>query len=441
MPSVAHLARPGSASAPGDTEGWLLAAATNVLAANWLGSSTVPSRSLYPHQWSWDSAFISLGMRHLSPSRARRELRTLFTGQWAGGRVPHILFDLATPPEAYFPGPGFWQTGATSGIVQPPVHALAVWEVHRADRAGSNHAGFLAEMYPKLVAWHSYLRTRRDFSGDGLVSIVHPWESGMDNSPAWDVPLSAVTSIDPAAFTRRDLEHGHAADRPTDEDYGRYVRLATEYRDIGYADARWLDGENRFAVEDPGFNALLAASELALDEIATELGLPSRHAETAARIMDALVEHLWDAESRFFFTRDVLTGKLSQEFTCTGLLPLLLPELPVAAELLATATGPRFGLGIALGVPSYDLTAAGFDPAKYWRGPAWTNIGWLVHRGLLAHGEPGLARRLRSDLLDSAWRTDFAEYSDPVIGEGHGARSFSWTAALTVDLLVSVPAT
>jgi hypothetical protein len=426
MPSVAHLVRPSEVATT---------AGGDILAANWLGSSTVPSRSLYPHQWSWDSAFIALGLRHLSPSRARRELRTLFTGQWSGGRVPHIVFDLATPPEAYFPGPGFWQCGPTSGIVQPPVHALAVWEVHRADPGGSAHAGFLAEMYPKLVAWHAYLRTRRDFGGRGLVSIVHPWESGMDNSPAWDAPLSAVAPIDPAAFTRRDLEHGHAADRPTDDDYGRYVRLAAGYRDVGYSDARWLEGENRFAVEDPGFNALLAASELALAEIADELGLidaPARHTEAASAITAALAEHLW--RDGFFFSRNVLTGELSEEFTCSGLLPLLLPALPVAAELLATATGPRFGLGTALGVPSYDLTAAGFDPAKYWRGPAWTNIGWLVHRGLLAHGEYALAGRLRTDLLESARRTNYAEYTDPLTGEGHGARSFSWTAALAVDL-------
>ena len=47
-------------------------------------------------------------------------------------------------------------------------------------------------MYPKLAAWHRYLRTRRDFGGRGLVSIVHPWESGLDNSPAWDTVMAAV---------------------------------------------------------------------------------------------------------------------------------------------------------------------------------------------------------------------------------------------------------
>lgn len=418
------LARPRAAA--------LRNAAAAVLDANWLGSSTVPSRSLYPHQWSWDSAFIALGLRHLSPERARRELRTLFSAQWPDGRVPHIVFNPSTPAEAYFPGPAFWQAGRTSGIVQPPVHAFAVWAIHRADP----DPGFLAAMYPKLCAWHDYLLTHRDFGGTGLASIVHPWESGMDNSPAWDAPLANVTPVDPARFVRRDLEHGDAADRPSDEDYGRYVRLAAGYRDAGYADERWTAFDQGFTVEDPGFNALLADGELALARIAESLGLPGeRHRQAAGRIQASLVKTLWDNASGFFFARDVRTGRLDGEHTCAGLLPLILPELPVAQGLLQTAMGPRFGLGRVSGVPGYDLTAAGFDPARYWRGPSWFNVGHLVHRGLTAHGEHTLAARLRSDLLETAWRTDFAEYTDPLTGTGHGARSFGWTAALTVDLL------
>ncbi|MDQ7802638.1 hypothetical protein Q5425_02770 [Amycolatopsis sp. A133] len=401
--------------------------AAAVLAGNWLGSSTVPSRSLYPHQWSWDSAFIAFGLRHLSPGRARRELLTLFSAQWPDGRVPHIVFDPGTPPEAYFPGPSFWRAGRTSGLVQPPVHARAVLAVHEA---APDHA-FLAALYPKLVAWHDYLRTRRDAGGRGLVAIVHPWESGMDNSPAWDGPLSRVTPA--TGFVRRDLTHGEAGDRPSDDDYGRYVRLATAYRDSGYR------APGDFVVEDPGFNALLADAELALAEIAEELGLPSgAHREAAARVEKALQETLW--ENGFFFARDVHTGALIREHTCAGLLPLVLPDLAVAPALLATATGPRFGLGRVHGVPSYDLTAPGFDPGRYWRGPSWSNVGWLVRRGLLGHGEHALAERLRDDLVETAFGTGFAEYCDPLTGTGHGTRSFSWTAALTVDLLTAQPA-
>ncbi|WP_328607052.1 trehalase family glycosidase [Amycolatopsis sp. NBC_00345] len=421
-----------------ETSSALRAAAARVLEDNWLGSSTVPSRGLYPHQWSWDSAFIALGLRHLAPERARRELVTLFNAQWRDGRVPHILFNPDTPADAYFPGPGFWRAGRTSGLIQPPVHARAVWAVHQADPVGSDTDTFLATLYPKLKAWHRYLLAQRDFGGHGLVSIVHPWESGMDNSPAWDEPLSAVTPADPGQFTRRDLAHGEAADRPTDEEYCRYVRLAAGYRDSEYSDVRWPTERDGFTVEDPGFNALLADAELALAEIAVALGLPAAaagHRESAARMAKAMTERLWDSRAGFFFALDVRTGKVCREYTCGGLLPLLLPGLAVAPALLNTATGPRFRLGQVLAVPSYDLTSPRFDPAKYWRGPAWANVGWLVRQGLLRHGEDALAHQLRLDLLNLARWTDFAEYVDPLSAAGHGARSFGWTAALAIDLL------
>jgi hypothetical protein len=110
--------------------------AKEVLEGNWLGHATKPAPVLYPHQWSWDSAFIAIGYSHFNQSRAEKELRSLFEGQWQNGFVPHIVFN----PKAkdYSPGPEFWQTDRspyasrkprTSGIIQPPVHATAVLHI------------------------------------------------------------------------------------------------------------------------------------------------------------------------------------------------------------------------------------------------------------------------------------------------------------------------
>ncbi|MEU6661102.1 hypothetical protein [Streptomyces sp. NPDC046821] len=453
----ADARRSSDAGAPSSGRHVLRERATAVLDTNWTGASTVPSRTLYPHQWSWDSAFIAVGLRHVSPLRAQLELETLFAAQWGDGRVPHIVFNPSVPRDAYFPSPDFWRsttagraagaphTVQTSGIVQPPVHALAAWLVHRADPGLSRSRAFLSRLYPRLAAWHRYLLHRRDLGGGGLAAVIHPWEQGMDNSPCWDAPLSRITPAPASAFRRADLDHGAPADRPTHLDYGRYVRLATDYRDNRYADH--LPGDDGFAVEDPSFNALLIASEHALAHIATELGAPTtaRHAR-AERLTAALVDRLWDPTTGMFFCRDLRApgpGSLIPEYGVTGLIPLILPTLPhhVTTALLSTARGPRFGLGsptVRL-VPSYDLTGPSFDPHRYWRGPAWFNTNWLVERGLRLHGEQTEADRLRTAMLDTALETDFAEYVDPYTGQGRGARAFSWSAALTLDLLHAEP--
>ncbi|MFG3204912.1 hypothetical protein [Streptomyces sp. NPDC048192] len=302
----------GTSCAPPATAS-LRVEAARVLDANWTGGSTVPSRNLYPHQWSWDSAFIAIGLRHLSPRRAQTELETLLAAQWADGRVPHIVFNPSVPLDAYFPSPDFWRSATagraagaprtvqTSGIVQPPVHALAAWLVHRADPELSRARGFLARVYPRLAAWHRYLLHRRDLGGGGLVSVVHPWEQGMDNSPCWDAPLARITPAPARSFRRADLDHGAPEDRPTDLDYGRYVRLAADYRDAGYA-----DGGGEFAVEDPAFNALLIASEQALARIAEELGASGAARRARAdRLTTALVDRLWDPAAGMFRCRDL----------------------------------------------------------------------------------------------------------------------------------------
>ncbi|MFH8656554.1 MGH1-like glycoside hydrolase domain-containing protein [Streptomyces afghaniensis] len=422
-----------------------------MLEAGWTGTSTVPSRGLYPHQWSWDSAFIAIGLRHVSPLRAQTELETLLGAQWADGRIPHIVFNPSVPLDAYFPSPDFWRSSTagraagaprtvqTSGIVQPPVHALAAWLVHLADPGLSRARGFLARAYPRLAAWHRYLLHRRDLGGGGLVSVVHPWEQGMDNSPCWDRPLSRVTPAPASSFRRADLAHGSPEDRPTDLDYGRYVRLAADYRDRGYQ-----DGPGDFAVEDPAFNALLIASEYALARIANELGAAaSARQDRAERLTAALVERLWEPTAGMFLCRDVPAAELIPERGVSGLVPLLLPSLPqdLAATLVRTLSGPHFGLGGTTRlVPSYDLLGEAFDPHRYWRGPAWFNTSWLLERGLRLHGERGRADALRKGILHTAGASDFAEYVDPYTAQACGATGFGWTAALTLDLLHDRPA-
>ena len=182
---------------------------------------------------------------------------------------------------------------ATSGIIQPPVHAHAAAALTR--RLGVRAQSFAERIYPLLVAQNRYLRQRRTVLGPhSLAAVVHPWETGLDNSPAWDAPLHAVPAdlglFD--TYTRRDLAHAGAGERPTDEDYARYIRLALAYRDHDYDDD-WVRAEGEFLVVDPAFNALWAWSELALAELAET----RRHRpDTASNRSPAASPRRWSQE-------------------------------------------------------------------------------------------------------------------------------------------------
>ncbi|HEY4190801.1 MAG TPA: trehalase family glycosidase [Candidatus Limnocylindrales bacterium] len=425
--------------------------ARGVLDANWLGASTLPSRTLYPHQWSWDSAFIALGRSWYDEARAQQELRSLFRAQWADGRVPHIVFNPSVGEEAYFPGPAFWQSSKrsaaaprdveTSGITQPPIHARAALEMHRHARDVEASKAFLGWLYPRLVAEHDYLADRRRPTGTDLPVIVHPWESGLDNSPVWDRDLTqiAIPSGGLPAYLRHDLDHANAADRPTNEAYDRFVYLAAAYRDTGYDDARLLDTVP-FLVAGPLFNAIHLWSTHALAEIAMVVGAdPTRHREDAQRIHDALLSELWDPDMRRFCALDVVRRERSAEDTIVSFAPLLDPDLPAdqLASIMGDLRSAHFHPDRPTGyvAPSYDLLGTGFDERRYWRGPIWINTNWLLWAGLTQHGQTAEADQILLSSLHVVAQSGFHEYFDPFGGAGFGTDGFGWTAALTLDLV------
>ena len=85
----------------------LFESAKNVLQGNWNGNFTIPSPTLYPHQWSWDSAFIAIGNSYSNTERAIKEIEFLFDAQWTNGMVPHIVFN--DKEKTYFPAADFYE--------------------------------------------------------------------------------------------------------------------------------------------------------------------------------------------------------------------------------------------------------------------------------------------------------------------------------------------
>src|SRR3981189_547108 len=86
----------------------LAAPAAYLLRGNDLGVMTTAAPLLYPHMWSWDAAFVAVGLAPLSVERAVTELDTLLSAQWRNGMIPHIVF--APGVGNYFPGPARWET-------------------------------------------------------------------------------------------------------------------------------------------------------------------------------------------------------------------------------------------------------------------------------------------------------------------------------------------
>ncbi len=401
-----------------------------VLRANDRGGYTVPSAGLYPFQWNWDSCLVALGWATFDEPRAWQEIETLFAAQWPDGMVPHIVFH--RDDSAYFPGPAVWATGrrpASSGITQPPVAASCVrWML---EGAGDREAALAAvrRLFPRLLAWHAWFHSARDPEGRGFVATVHPWETGMDNSPAWDAPLAAVTPPpDLAPYERRDLAHVDAAQRPTREEYDRYMTLVQLFRQLAYDPAEMV-ARSPFLVVDPATNAILLRADRDLAALAGILGEDTarRRIESwIARAEAALPRLLADRESGLWHAFDLRRHCRIPARTHAGFLAFLadMGDARLTATLDRWADATRYALS---SVPAGDPA---FDRRRYWRGPVWPIANMLIGRGAREMGAGSVAERLRRDTAALIAAGGFREYFDPLSGEGLGGARFSWTAAV-----------
>ncbi len=226
-----------------------LDAARAILRSNDLGGYTVPTRGLYPFQWNWDSAIIALGWHCFDEGRAWHEARTMFDGQWENGLLPHILFH--SDSDSYFPGSEVWGANSripSSTVSQPPVWALAIAMMLDRSKASAAARAEVEALLPKLLAHHRWWYRDRDLGKSGLVETYHPWESGMDNSPAWDAPLARVPRVE-WEYQRRDLGHVDECQRPSHGEYDRYLYLI-EFLKHNHADPRRMSTSSPFRVVD-----------------------------------------------------------------------------------------------------------------------------------------------------------------------------------------------
>jgi glycogen debranching enzyme len=409
--------------------GALAERALAVLRRNDAGAFFRPGPRLYPFQWNWDSAFAALGLARIDSERGRREVRSLLRGQWGDGMVPHIVFHADDPD--YAPGPEVWGSRGcrhapalpTSGLTQPPVLATAVRALHEA----SPDRGFLEEVVPALEDWHDWFHQVRS-DGSGLVVVLHPWEAA-DNSPRFDAALAAVAAGG-SPPGRTDTTRAAADERPTDADYRRYLAVVERLRQRDYRPDGLTDAP--FCYVDLCLNSVLAVAEDDLAALQDELGEDGGRARAAASRLREALAALWLEEEAVY-------GRPSGTFD--DLMPLYagVPDERRARRLFDEAlwATERFGPSAALprAVTTVSKASAAFEPRRYWRGPVWINVNWLLIRGLERVGLATEADELRAHTLRIVEEAGFSEYYDPATGRPLGSDGFTWSAALTLDLL------
>ena len=381
----------------------LLEGAKTVLAANDQGSFTVPAEGLYPHQWLWDSCFISIGYRHIDLERAQAEILSLLRGQWANGMLPHMILGSSHAVRRQ----GIWRSWtnsnspddvATSGITQPPVLAEAIVQIGAKMKLPERRSWYQT-VFPALLAYHQWLYQERDPHDEGLALQIHPWETGLDNTPPWmseihqhslPVWISVVEKLHLAPIItlfRRDTHHIPAEQRLDTIEalvlFSTQRRLRRKSYDIDKILAHSL-----FAIEDLSFNCILVRANTHLRDIAKSIrkDLPEELL-THMKKTEVALEELWDPYSNQYYSRNFVTHKLLKEPTLATLLPLYAGSVSdERAKQLVKLLENKNVFGPTYPVPSVPINSEWFKPTGYWQGPTWVNTNWLVIEGLRRYG-------------------------------------------------------
>lgn len=407
--------------------------ARSILRANDRGGYTVPNGRVYPFQWNWDSAFVALGFDTFDRDRAWTEVETLFRAQWEDGFVPHIVF--WRDDAGYFPGPEVWSTGRdprTSGITQPPVAATVVrrlWDAAEAAGEGEAYRPRAEALFDRLLRWHRWFADHRDPERRGVVVAMHPWETGRDNSPEWDAPGEPIDVSNVGEYTRRDTGHLDGKMRPTKLEYDRYLALVQFGRSTGWDHAR-IARENSFRVADIGMSMILLRANRDLLALAESLGRDTAEIAEWITRAEAGIGWLWDDEARTWCSRDLLTGRHSGFVTSASFLSFYAGLQDPDRDAAALAHFDRIAARVRYTVPSLDPDDPGFQMIRYWRGPVWAVVNWMIGAGLAEAGHTARAERVRADTLALIDGTGFYEAFSPLDGAGSGGDDFSWTAAI-----------
>ncbi|MDB5179166.1 MAG: hypothetical protein JWN01_1109 [Patescibacteria group bacterium] len=322
----------------------------------------------------------------------------------------------------------------TSGITQPPMLAIAVEKVAHALEPKERQI-FIRRMLPVILHFHEWVYRERDPRQTGLPVSLHSWESGMDDTPYWTEAMNQLSKPPLKWRWLREYRRVHSEERATSRDLQHMLTLAYTMKAHQY-DSRAIMEHAAVIVQDLVFCSVLAAANESLDRLAEAAGseVPPdlrRHFAPTRRAL----EQLWDPQTQQYYSRDYRSGELLRVPTIATFMPLFAgtASLARAGQLRDQLVASGFNTPHPL--PSVPTTSRFFEEKRYWRGPIWINMNWFVIVGLERYGFTEEADWLRLRTLGLTDQFGFREYYNPISGEGLGANHFSWSAALTIDLL------
>jgi len=339
--------------------------------------------------WSWDSWKHAVALVKIDAELAKNQVRAMYDYQNKDGMIADCIFRDSLIEK------NNWRD------TKPPLSSWAIWEIYME----TQDKIFLNEMYPKLVNYHNWWYSFRDYDKDGLCEygstdsslIAAKWESGMDNA-------------------------------------------------IRFDNSKIVDGSNySINTESVDLNSYLAKEKEYLSKMAKVLKLSeyTKWEHEFNTLSDRIRNNFYDEKSGYFYDIDAETGEfLNNALGPEGWTPIwceIATKEQAATVIEYMMDSTRFNTKVPL--PTIDVSHPKFDPQDgYWRGPVWLDQLWFGVDGLHKYDYTKEADLLKNKVINNCEGLNKIEVSirenyHPITGEGLNAEHFSWSAAHLILLI------
>jgi len=394
-----------------------------------IGRFHLPSNTNYPRFYAWDSGWNVISQSAFDPDGAYQELAAIFNYlQVDSGAVAHEAlvpeFQKAKDPTFQAFGNDYFDAQGKCRIIDPPSFLVAAEVLYNKTKDQR-----ILSLLPKMQKCLDYLTGPRDLFGDGLVSIIHPWESGTDLAPVFDEAFG-VNVNNPFSFIKIGA---------------KFKKFITDAYEDGW-DLKKIAAQNEFVFEDLCMNGLTAAGALSMSNLYLAAGKKEnadRCQAIAQKMTSAMEKICWDNERGFFFPRwDLERKKIAKRTSVPGMLPLLtgmVSQKKAQRVIDNYLLSPEQFWGPWLvpfnSIKEMKAENTMFVRTQLWRGPCiWINMNWMAARVAAKYGRLDVAKKITKNTAAMISDSGFREYYNPDTGKGQGATIFTWPA-LALDMI------